>query len=639
MKRLIFCLLVVLARISCAQTESAPVNTFALEVKSDLRESRELQRQGKYVEAKGIVQRVLNRDASNPEARSLMSGLTALIGQQPAVSTDSMGLSQQEKLWLSIGIGIAIIVISALIIIFRMVTRPRRQADAETTPSEADESEEDVIYDWSDYGADEEYVEETREGGATAPADTAPAAVSAKPDTTGREKEEAHEVIPPREPAPSGLAASSKLFSGGLMMPGAALFSGEKQSDKETGTIPSSASETPKPRKDDSPVISVLVLAAGAAPTADKSESAEKQSLATPQSPPAKESPKGISLINISAIAPAPKTAKDAPSPKPHESSAPSISLPLTSAESAPTPQPAVSQSAQPAAEGGISKIDLSAMSEPAANKSAPASEPAETKFQEPAPEPMPQLDISSLMTPTDPRYDSDLPQMPAGDFSIVGLPPIDSLPDHDTMPALDIFDISEPPTLSSGDVICELTFDDTPQGTQPTGWQGSFPYAILQAAETQTSSGASTCLKYDKTAAAGNASYVYKFPKTSGKITMEFDIRCDRKNDKLLGFYIERDADAKTSAHVLFHQIGPDSPAALHIQGESVPYELGTWRHIKYVLNLPTGMLSAFVDGREVARDVKLPVNLTYVDTLAIRDNPGTTGALWLANIRISHA
>ncbi len=56
------------------------------------------------------------------------------------------------------------------------------------------------------------------------------------------------------------------------------------------------------------------------------------------------------------------------------------------------------------------------------------------------------------------------------------------------------------------------------------------------------------------------------------------------------------------------------------------MPYDLGTWRHVKYELNLLTGLVTAYVDGQESVREAKLATNPAYVNTLSIRDNLATT-------------
>jgi len=187
--------------------------------------------------------------------------------------------------------------------------------------------------------------------------------------------------------------------------------------------------------------------------------------------------------------------------------------------------------------------------------------------------------------------------------------------------------------------IIFEQTFDDEEAGAQPRGWRGDYDYATLVVDTTAPAPGSRACLKFEKRTGAGSAHYVCHFPKASGHVFVEFDIRCDEKNKYLLGFYVEKDEDFKQSVHTIIHRLDSRSQPTLRVQGEPVPYELGTWRHVKYELNLLAGLATAFVDDQEVIRDAKLASSYGYVNTLSIRDNLATTGVLYLDNIRIYQA
>jgi len=189
------------------------------------------------------------------------------------------------------------------------------------------------------------------------------------------------------------------------------------------------------------------------------------------------------------------------------------------------------------------------------------------------------------------------------------------------------------PPTAS---VVFEQTFDDEEVGSPPRGWQGEYEYATLVVDASNPAPNSKACLKFEKRTGAGSAHYVCHFPKVSGIVIVEFDIRCDEKNKYLLGFYIEKDEDFKQSVHTIIHRLDSRSQPTLRVQGEPVPYDLGTWRHVKYELNLLTGLVTAYVDGQEIVREAKLATNPAYVNTLSIRDNLATTGVLYLDNIRI---
>ncbi len=196
----------------------------------------------------------------------------------------------------------------------------------------------------------------------------------------------------------------------------------------------------------------------------------------------------------------------------------------------------------------------------------------------------------------------------------------------------------AQAPAASAQDkkIIFEQTFDDEEPGTQPRGWQGEYEYATLVVDTTSPAPGSKACIKFEKRTGAGSAHYVCHFPKASGLVIVEFDIRCDEKNKYLLGFYVEKDEDFKQSVHTIIHRLDSRTPPTLRVQGEPVPYELGTWRHVKYELNLLAGTATAYVDGQEVIRDTRLASNYGYVNTLSIRDNLATTGVLYLDNIKI---
>ncbi|MGI8906878.1 MAG: SPOR domain-containing protein [Candidatus Sumerlaeaceae bacterium] len=182
-----------------------------------------------------------------------------------------------------------------------------------------------------------------------------------------------------------------------------------------------------------------------------------------------------------------------------------------------------------------------------------------------------------------------------------------------------------------------EQTFDQEPVGSQPANWTGDYEYASLTVDDQNSVDGTGRCLKFEKRSGAGSASYHCNFPNASGQVTVEFDIRCDDKNKYLLGFYVEKDEDFKQSVHTIVHRIDSRSQPSLRIQGEPVPYELGSWRRVKYELNLLIGVVNAFVDEQHVVKDAKLPTIPAYVNTLSIRDNLATTGLFYLDNIRIT--
>lgn len=226
-------------------------------------------------------------------------------------------------------------------------------------------------------------------------------------------------------------------------------------------------------------------------------------------------------------------------------------------------------------------------------------------------------------------------PSVPGIDL---GLPPIEGLDIGLSTPTA-----SDPPApvaaASSNGMLFAQTFDEEAVGKQPKGWQGEYDYASLTVDDQTVSNGSSRSLRFEKRSGAGSANYVCQFPKASGHVIVEFDIRCDDKNKYLLGFYVEKDEDFKQSVHTIIHRTDSKSQPSLRIQGEPIPYDLGSWKRIKYDLNLLAGIVNAYVDGQQVVKDGKLPTNPAYVNTLSIRDNLATTGILYLDNIKIYKA
>jgi hypothetical protein len=118
--------------------------------------------------------------------------------------------------------------------------------------------------------------------------------------------------------------------------------------------------------------------------------------------------------------------------------------------------------------------------------------------------------------------------------------------------------------------------------------------------------------------------------------IGVEFDLRCNNKNKFLLGFYIEKDEDFQQSVHTKILLSETQTTPTIHIHGEPAPYLLGSWAHIKYVIDLPKGLVNGYIDGTHIAKDLRLPQAPKYLNTLAIRDNINTTGELLVGNIKI---
>ena len=245
---------------------------------------------------------------------------------------------------------------------------------------------------------------------------------------------------------------------------------------------------------------------------------------------------------------------------------------------------------------------------------------------------------------PPQPRIEMDLPPVAVsaaaeptfniGDLALSGLGGADA--GRSEMDELEMPAFVQPAGVDTATVFAQ-GFDDEPTGVQPANWDGQYDYASLTVDESDPAPGSSKALKFEKRTGAGGASYSCTFPKASGRVIVEFDIRCDDKNKYLLGFYLEKDGDFKQSIHTVVHRLDSRSQPSLRIHGEPVPYELGTWRRVKYDINLVAGTVAADIDGQRLVDDNKLVSPPPYLNTLSIRDNLATTGVLMLDNIRVT--
>ena len=222
-----------------------------------------------------------------------------------------------------------------------------------------------------------------------------------------------------------------------------------------------------------------------------------------------------------------------------------------------------------------------------------------------------------------------DLPSFSFDDMtSSVGA----SSPPTSVMPALEA-------TVDSLEGGIALSFEDLPIGAQPAGWEGDYDYATLTVEADTPPRGFHQYLAYRKTEGTGKALFTHPFPAIRGKAVIEFDMRCDDKNKFLLGFYIEHDGDFQNSINTKILRSEAQTTPTIHMQGESAPYLLGSWAHIKYVVDLDAGLVNGYIDGTHMARDVPFEKNPGSLNTLAIRDNINTTGVLLLNNIRVYSA
>lgn len=179
-----------------------------------------------------------------------------------------------------------------------------------------------------------------------------------------------------------------------------------------------------------------------------------------------------------------------------------------------------------------------------------------------------------------------------------------------------------------------EQSFEDESIGDVPRGWKGSYDYSSLTVVDGGSDGG--RCMRFDKKQGTGSAYYSLKFPDASGKLCLEFDIRCDDKNRYLIGFYIEKDEDFRQAISTIVHRTNQAAPPMLRLQTEQTPYEFKKWVHVKYIIDLPRSLVDGWVDDMAVANGVRLIQAPKVLNTLSLRDNSNTVGVLLIDNIRI---
>ncbi len=192
------------------------------------------------------------------------------------------------------------------------------------------------------------------------------------------------------------------------------------------------------------------------------------------------------------------------------------------------------------------------------------------------------------------------------------------------------------PAPTEDPDLIFSQDFSQGEAGSQPKGWEGSYDYASLTLCDGEGDD-PKRYMKYEKTSGTGSAFYSCKFEPATGKVVVEFDIRCDNKNKYLLGFYIEKDSDFRHSISTVVHRdLSDTSKVALRLQHESADYQLGKWAHIRFHIDLLRSLVDGYVDDELVASGVRLPSRPKMVNTLSIRDNLATEGILMIANVKV---
>ena len=181
-----------------------------------------------------------------------------------------------------------------------------------------------------------------------------------------------------------------------------------------------------------------------------------------------------------------------------------------------------------------------------------------------------------------------------------------------------------------------EMNFERASAGQPPSGWDGEYPYASLKVQADSPPEGTLQYLRFEKKEGTGRALFTYRFNEISGVVGIEFDLCCNDKNKLLLGFFVEKDGDFQRSIHTkILRSEGQITPMIL-LQGESAPYLLGSWVHVKYVVDLIAGRVNGYLDSTHLVHDLMLQANPESLNMLAIHDNINSTGVLLLANIRV---
>jgi hypothetical protein len=226
---------------------------------------------------------------------------------------------------------------------------------------------------------------------------------------------------------------------------------------------------------------------------------------------------------------------------------------------------------------------------------------------------------VPQIVPPSDPAR----PAMPSGEVALPEANPALARTPAPTVP---------PPT---SDEFYAQSFEDEEVGAAPRNWRGSYDYANLTIVQRD---GGGKCMQFEKRSGSGSAYYACRFPDASGKVVVEFDMKCEDKNKYLLGFYIEKDEDFRHSIHTVVHKdAGKGEKVTIRLQNESAPYTLGEWVHIKFLVDLTRHLVDGYVNDKPVAIGVRLVSRPKVINTLSIRDNLLTEGKLLIDNIRIT--
>ncbi|HBF33750.1 TPA: hypothetical protein DDW35_04230 [Candidatus Sumerlaeota bacterium] len=181
--------------------------------------------------------------------------------------------------------------------------------------------------------------------------------------------------------------------------------------------------------------------------------------------------------------------------------------------------------------------------------------------------------------------------------------------------------------------------YSKDPVGQMPKGWTGeNNTYATLEVVSDPDNT-SRKCMLFKKTSGDGPTGFTCAFPDVKGRLNIEFDFRCDEKNKPMLGFYFEKDADFRRSIHTVVQSAGPNTPSYLRVFTRPTNYQLRSWRHIRYIVDLPAGLVDGYVDGQLVAEGVRMGTLTDSLNTISIRDNSETIGSIYVANLVIGQA
>ena len=81
----------------------------------------------------------------------------------------------------------------------------------------------------------------------------------------------------------------------------------------------------------------------------------------------------------------------------------------------------------------------------------------------------------------------------------------------------------------------------------------------------------------------------------------------------------------------------GANTPSHLRVFTRPTSYQLKSWRHVRYVVDLPAGLVDGYVDGQLVAEGIRMGTLADALNTISIRDNSETVGSIYVANLVIS--